>query len=111
MEDFDFDQLYADKMRRAAAPDFSDEDWERLFPRLDAQQRRRWRVLPLWWLGVLSGLLLCASIGGWWMWRQAALRTDALRTEWQQVRRERVTLHYTIWTKVVVYQYDTVYQS
>lgn len=98
-------------MRRAGAPDFSDEDWEQLSPKLDAEYRRRWRVLPLWWLGALSGLLLCSNIGWWWMWQQAEHRSEAMQTEWQQVRRESVMLRDTSWTKVVVYQYDTIYRS
>ena len=62
MEDSEFDKLYADKMRQAGAPDFSDEDWERLQPRLDAADRKRWRTIPLWWLGGLSGLLLLSNL-------------------------------------------------
>lgn len=111
MDDSEFDKRYADKIRRAGAPDLSDDDWERLTPKLDAVQRRRWRVLPLWWLGALTGLLLCSNISWWWMWHQSEKSNDAIRTEWQQIRRETVALRDTTWSKVVVYQYDTVYRT
>lgn len=111
MEDFDFDKLYADKMKRAGAPDFSDEDWERLLPRLDRERYRRWRMLPLWWLGVLSGLLLCSNIGWWLMWQHSENYTKNLQKEWQEARRELITQNDTSWKKMIVYQYDTIYRT
>jgi len=111
MDDFDFDKLFADKMRGAGAPDLSDEDWEQLTPRLDAVERRRWRVLPVWWLGALSALLLLSNIGWWLMWQQSEKRSDSMQSEWQQIRHESVAMRDTTWSKVLVYQYDTVYQT
>ncbi len=111
MDDFDFDKLFADKMRGAGAPDLSDEDWEQLTPRLDAVERRRWRVLPVWWLGALSALLLGSNIGWWWMWQQSEKRSDSMQSEWQQIRHESVAMRDTTWSKVLVYQYDTVYRT
>lgn len=110
MEDSEFDRLFADKMRRAGAPD-ADEDWGHLSPLLEAEQRRRWRAFPLWWLGVLSLLLLGSNIAWWWYWQQSEKRSDALIAEWQQIRRENVVLADTTWTKVVAYQYDTIYRT
>lgn len=111
MDDSEFDKLYAGKIRQAGAPDLSDEDWERLTPVLDARERRRWRVLPLWWLGALSGILLCSNLGWWWMWKQSEKRSEALQNEWRQIRPQASTQQDTIWSKVVVYQYDTVYRT
>ncbi len=110
MEDFDFDKHFAEKMRRTTAPDLSDEDWEYLSPKLDAEYRRRWRVLPLWWLGILSGLLVCSNIGWWWMWQKSEQRSEALQTEWKQVRQQTTTQHDTVFEKVVIHHYDTVFQ-
>ncbi|MBK6998383.1 MAG: hypothetical protein IPH31_27215 [Lewinellaceae bacterium] len=111
MDDFDFDKLFADKMRGAGAPDLSDEDWEQLTPRLDAVERRRWRVLPVWWLGALSALLLLSNVGWWWMWQKSEKRSDTMQSEWQQIRHESVAMRDTTWSKVLVYQYDTVYRT
>lgn len=111
MDDSEFDKLYADKIRRTGAPDFSDEDWERLTPALDARERRRWRVLPLWWLGALSALLLCSNLGWWYMWQQSEKRSEALQNEWRQIRQQATAQRDTSWSKVVVYQYDTVYKT
>lgn len=111
MDDSEFYKLFADKMRRADAPDFSDEDWERLTPVLDQQERKRWRVLPLWWLGALSALLLCSNLGWWWMYQKTEKNNDALRQEWQQMLTKNTVFRDTTWSKIVVYQYDTVYQT
>lgn len=111
MDDREFDKQFSDKLRQAGAPDFSDEDWEKLSPKLDVVQRRQWRLLPLWWLGVLSGLLLCSNFGWWWMWKQAENQNSALETSWKNFRREAVTLSDTTYSKVVVYQFDTIYQT
>ena len=111
MDDSEFYKLFADKMRRADAPDFSDEDWERLTPVLDQQQRKRWRVLPLWWLGALSALLLCSNLGWWWMFQRAEKNTESLRQEWQLAQVEKTIQRDTTWSKVIVYQYDTVYRT
>ncbi|GEM_PF-2945410 len=111
MNDSEFDKRFADKMRQAGAPDLSHEDWERLSVALDADQRKRWRILPLWWLGALSALLLCSNIGWWWMWQQSEKRSEVMQAEWQQIRQAEVTKRDTSWSKVVVYQYDTIYRS
>ena len=111
MDDSEFYKLFADKMRRAGAPDFSDEDWDKLTPTLDNQQRQRWRVLPLWWLGALSALLLCSNLGWWWMYQRAEKNTESLRQEWQLAQAEKTIQRDTTWSKVVVYQYDTVYRT
>lgn len=111
MDDRAFDKQFSDKLRQAGAPDFSEEDWEKLSPRLDSVQRKQWRMLPLWWLGVLSGLLLCSNFGWWWMWKQTEKQHEALETSWKNFRRESVTEFDTTYTKVVVYQFDTIYQT
>ncbi len=111
MEDFDFDKTFSEKMRRADVPDLSEEDWERLSPRLDQQQQRRWRMLPLWWLGALTGLLLVSNLGWFWMFKQSEKRAETMQTEWQKIQRETVTLHDTTFQKTVVYQYDTIYRT
>jgi hypothetical protein len=114
MEDFDFDKFYADKMRRINAPDHSEEDWEHLTSRLDGQERRRWRVLPLWWLGSLSGLLLCSNIGWWWAWQRSEQKLDIVQTrlaKQEQAGTMATIRRDTIFEKVVVYQYDTVYRT
>lgn len=111
MDDSEFDKLFADKMRQAGAPDFSEDDWEHLSPALDEAQKRRWRVLPLWWLGALSGLLLCSNLGCWWMWQQSEKRSDAIQQEWQQIRQSKFVKRDTCWSKVVVYRYDTIYRT
>lgn len=98
-------------MRHAGAPDFSDEDWERLHPLLDAQHRRRWRAIPLWWLGILSGLLLCSNIFWWWMWRQSEQNSNSFRNEWYATKQGLPTAPDTSWEKIVVVQYDTVYKT
>lgn len=107
----DFDKLYADKMKRAGAPDFSEEDWTLLLPKLDAEHRRRWRALPLWWLGLLSGLLLCSNIGWWWMYQQSDKRMETLQQEWKQVRQQSVIQYDTVRTTVTVVRYDTIYRT
>ncbi len=111
MEDLEFDQHFADKMRQTGAPDFSDEDWERISPVLISRQQRRLRILPLWWLGALSALLLCSNIGWWWMWQQSEKHTNALHTEWTQMRPQKLDIRDTTLTKVTIYQYDTVYRT
>ena len=111
MDDRAFDKQFSDKLRQAGAPDFSDEDWEKLSPRLDSVQRKQWRMLPLWWLGVLSGLLLCSNVGWWWMWKQTEKQHEVLETSWKNFHREAVTMHDTTYSKIVVYQFDTIYRT
>lgn len=111
MDDQAFDKQFSDKLRQAGAPDFSEEDWEKLSPRLDSVQRKQWRMLPLWWLGVLSGLLLCSNFGWWWMWKQTEKQQETLETSWKNFRREAVTVHDTTYSKVVIYQFDTIYRT
>ena len=63
MKQPDFFRLFSKKMNAATPPpDFSGDDWQALQTRLDAHDRKRWRVLPLGWLGGLTGLLLLSNI-------------------------------------------------
>lgn len=111
MNDSEFDKRYADKMRQNSAPDFSDEDWERLTPLLDKAQQRRWRVLPLWWLGALSGLLICSNLAWWWMWQDSEKKSEARWLEWKQTLPSETVSRDTVWSKAVVRQYDTIYRT
>ena len=108
MEDSEFDKLYADKMRQAGAPDFSDEDWERLQPRLDAADRKRWRTIPLWWLGALSGLLLLSNLFWWWMWHQGNSNTS---DQGHIEKHTTTSIRDTVWDNKVIVRYDTVYRT
>lgn len=111
MDNFDFDQLYSDKMNRAKAPDFSFEDWEQLSARLDSLQQRKQRRFPLLLLFLLSTLLLCSNVAWWWKWRQAANPTIYRLSTPQATDQKTVELSDTIWNKVVVNQYDTIYHT
>lgn len=111
MENAEFDKHYAAKMRQGSAPDLSEEDWARLSPLLVAEQKRQWRAFPLWWLGVLSALLMCSNLAWWALWEKSEQRSKSLQQEWQQYRKEAVIKQDTSWSKVVVYQYDTIYRT
>lgn len=112
MDEKDFDKLFSEKMKAATATDFSDEDWQPLSQRLDTWQRRRWGLLPLWWLGALSGLLLLSNAIWWFTWRESNEHPTSLLQQAIQVReKEPVALSDTIYHTVVVHQYDTIYRT
>ena len=112
MDDKDFDKLFSDKMRVATTPDFSDEDWQPLSQRLDGWQRRRWGILPLWWLGALSGLLLLSNAIWWFSWRESNEQLSSLLQQALQVsEKQDITVSDTIYRTVVVHQYDTIYRT
>lgn len=109
MEDFDFDKHYADKMQQASAPDFSQEDWEKLTPRLEASKKRRPLVTSPILLYLLGGLLLLSNITWWVIWQQPEQRDNTLLTG--TTTGGTVVLQDTTWNRVVVYQYDTVRET
>lgn len=109
MEDNDFDRHYADKMRRVNAPDFSQEDWEKLTPRLEASKKRRPLVTSPILLYLLGGLLLLSNITWWVIWQQPEQRNNTLLTE--ITTGGTVVMQDTTWNRVVVYQYDTVRET
>ncbi len=112
MDDKDFDKLFSDKMSVATTPDFSDEDWQPLSQRLDGWQRRRWGILPLWWLGALSGLLLLSNAIWWFSWRESNEQLSSLLQQALQVsEKQDITVSDTIYRTVVVHQYDTIYRT
>lgn len=45
------------------------------------------------------------------MWQQSEKRSEALQSEWRQIRPKATGQRDTSWSKVVVYQYDTVYRT
>jgi hypothetical protein len=109
MDDAEFDKLYAAKIRRAGAPDLSEEDWERLLPALEAMPRGRRPAMPLWRLIAVGGLILLSyNIAGRWMCRQSEKRGEAGRNEWQKICRERALPPDGTATKAVVNPYDTL---
>jgi hypothetical protein len=108
MENFDFDQLFTDKMRKAGAPDLSEADWGKLSVRLDHFDQKRQRVLPFWWLGVLTGMLFLSNIMWWVMWQNNSTKMANLQSEWQNARQQNFLKRDTIVNKVIVYQYDTI---
>lgn len=110
----EFYRRFSDKISRATINDSNSEaDWHALSGRLDSWQRRKWRLVPLWWLGSLTSLLVLGSIGGWWLWYQEHKELAALKTEWQNhvARQKSAVLHDTVWKKHVVYQYDTIFRK
>jgi hypothetical protein len=112
--DHEFYRRFSDKISRATIDDSnSGADWHALSGRLDSWQRRKWRLVPLWWLGSLTSLLVLCSIGGWWLWYQEHKELAALKTEWQNhvARQKSAVLHDTVWEKHVVYQYDTIFRN
>jgi hypothetical protein len=108
MENFDFDQLFSDKMRKAGAPDLSEADWGKLSVRLDHFDQKRQRVLPFWWLGVLTGMLFLSNIMWWVMWQNNNIKTANLQMEWPNTQQQNFLKRDTILNKVIVYQYDTI---
>lgn len=111
MEDNDFDRHYADKMQQVNAPDFSQEDWERLSPRLDAFKKRKKLIISPILLFLLGGLLLGSNIAWWTIWRQSEQKTANQISGVQPNEQQNFVLQDTTWNKVVIYQYDTVRQT
>lgn len=112
MDDKDFDKLFSDKMRSATTPDFSDEDWQPLSQRLDGWQLRRWGILPLWWLGALSGLLLLSNAIWWFSWRESNEQLSSLLQQALQVsENQTIAVSDTVYRTVLVHQYDTIYRT
>lgn len=112
MDEQDFDKLFSEKMKAATVTDFSDEDWQPLSQRLDTWQRRRWGLLPLWWLGALSGLLLFSNAIWWFSWRESNEHLTSLLQQALQAReKDPIALSDTIYHTVVVHQYDTIYRT
>ncbi len=107
----DFDQFFADKMKQAGSPDLSEKDWQQLSVRLDKFDRNRYRVLPLWWLGALTGLLLLSNLGWWYAWQQNHQKTLFLQSTWQDIQKNTVVTRDTVVNAVTVYQYDTIYKT
>ncbi len=112
MDEKDFDKLFSEKMKGGTTHDFSEEDWHPLSQRLDGWQRRRWRVLPLWWLGALSGLLLLSNFLWWLTWRESHAQISLLLQQGLQHKASQIVNTFdTIYHTSVVYQYDTIYKT
>ncbi|MBI5916563.1 MAG: hypothetical protein HY842_14395 [Bacteroidetes bacterium] len=109
MKQFNFFQKFSEKIQAASPPpDFSGEDWQTLSRRLDAHERRR--LLPLWWLGALTGLLLLSNAFWIWQWWQSeAAKPTASQAS--VTDRETTVNRDTIFRQTVVYQYDTIYRT
>ncbi|MCF8246939.1 MAG: porin family protein [Saprospiraceae bacterium] len=112
MKQPDFFRLFSEKMRGASPPpDFSGDDWQVLQTRLDAHDRKRWRVLPLGWLWGLTGLLLLSNLGWLFLLKKTDDKVAALRSEQPAVPQESITLRDTVFEKTVVFEYDTIYRT
>ncbi|NUO02201.1 MAG: hypothetical protein HUU01_16465 [Saprospiraceae bacterium] len=112
MDEKDFDKLFSEKMKTAGAPDFSDADWQPLSQRLDSWQRRRWGLLPLWWLGALSGLLLFSNAFWWFTWRESNDHLASLLQQTLETREQAsISSSDTLYRTVVVHHYDTIYRT
>ncbi|MBK9017724.1 MAG: hypothetical protein IPM82_28810 [Saprospiraceae bacterium] len=112
MKQPDFFRLFSEKMQGATPPpDFSGDDWSALQTRLDAHDQKRWRVLPLGWLAGLTGLLLLSNLGWFLLWQKTGDDVAKLRSELPVTKAEAVTLRDTVYEKLVVYQYDTIYRT
>ena len=109
MEDLDFDQLFADKMRQAGAPDISEVDWKPLSARLDAFDRKRHRMMPLWWLGALTGILFLSNLIWWSLWYNNNQQTSHIQAEWQNFQQQTLLVRDTVVQKTIVYIYDTIW--
>lgn len=104
MNEWDFDESFSKKLAELQPPDFSGEDWQNLSLRLENHRHRKNRILPLWWLGLLTGLLLVSN-GFWWlMWKQTAVHESTQKTN------TTIVLYDTIVHQTHVYQYDTIYK-
>lgn len=107
-----FFRLFSEKMNAASPPpDFSGDDWQALQTRLDAHDRKRWRMLPIGWLAGLTGLLLLSNLGWLLLWQKTGDEVAALRSEQSAAKLESVTVRDTVFEKTVVYQYDTIYRT
>lgn len=109
MKQLDFFKLFSSKMQGATPPpDFSGSDWAALSDRLDAHDRKRSRsVLPLGWLAGLAGLLLLSNLG----WLLAWKKTDDRFAASQPKPTLPILQRDTVFQKVVVYEYDTIYRT
>ena len=101
--DHDFDRQFGEKMRQQTDLDFSHEDWPKIAARLDAADRRRWRVLPFWWLAGLTGLLVLSNLG-WFLVFEKQKNATAEHSK-------TIILRDTIFEKTVVERVDTVYKT
>jgi hypothetical protein len=112
MKQLDFFKIFSKKMQDAPPlPDFSGEDWQSLQSRLDAHERKRWRVLPLGWLAGLTGLLLVSNLSWLWLWQKTGDEVSGLHTQLLQCGNTRRTERDTIYEKHIVYQYDTIFKT
>ncbi len=112
MKQPDFFRLFSEKMKAATPPpDFSGDDWQALQTRLDAHDRKRWRVLPLGWLGALTGLLLLSNLGWFSLWQKTDNKVAALRSEQLSEPQKSIMMRDTVFEKTVVYEYDTIYRT
>ncbi len=112
MKQPDFFRLFSEKMQGASPPpDHSAADWHSLQARLDAHDRKRTRVLPLGWLGALTGLLLLSNLGWFFLWQKTGDEVAALRSELPADKLESVISRDTVFEKTVVYQNDTIYRT
>ena len=108
MENFDFDDIFSEKMQQAGTPDMSDYDWATLSQRLDTYEKRRRYAVPFWWIGGLGALLLLSNLGWWAMWQRTSSQLDGISAA---LAKEVVVQTDTTFKKIVVYQYDTVYRT
>lgn len=112
MKQPDFFKQFSEKMQNATPPpDFSGADWEALSARLDANERKRWRVLPIGWLAGLTGLLLLSNLGWFFAWKKSSEVTNQSNFAQANETPKPVTIQDTVYTKHVVYQYDTIYRT
>lgn len=108
MEDSEFDKQYAAKLKKAGAPDFSEEDWGPLASTLQSKQRRRWSAMPLWWLGITAALLAGSNLFWWRMWATQQKAVDELQHTLQQNRPAPATLQHDTLT---IHRFDTLYRT
>lgn len=104
MNEWDFDESFSKKLQGLQSPDFSGEDWQNLSLRLENHQHRRNRILPLWWLGLLTGLLLVSNVFWWIMWKHTTTYSSTPGAT------ATIVLHDTIVHQTHIYQYDTIYK-
>ena len=86
-------------------PDFRPEDWLELDSRLELAEKRKKRRLLL--LAALPFLLLLAfnAFLGWKLWHHTHSPTGVI------AKQKTTVLYDTIYNKVTVYQYDTIYHT
>lgn len=104
MSNFDdlFDKSYAERMREQTDEDFSDQDWGVLAGRLDAAERKRHRVFPMWISGLLGGLLLLSNL----IW---FLAFDHFKKEVRQSNLAVLSHRDTIYETILEHRTDTIY--